>query len=273
MTSATGRKNCGKTPDGANLLEYGYLNDSLRQFDMSNQAHHNVDPSEIDKFEELASRWWDPNGEFKPLHEINPLRLAYIEQHAGGLAGKKVLDVGCGGGILAESMVEKGAHVTGIDMGEANLEVARLHLLESGRDVHYRQIPVEKLAQEMPAQFDLVTCMEMLEHVPDPASIVTACATLVKPGGSVFFSTINRNPKSYLFAIVGAEYILRLLPKGTHDYARFIRPSELSQWLRQAELDMQDISGMTYNPLTKVYKLSASDVDVNYLVTSQKPAE
>ncbi len=239
---------------------------------MQEQAHHNVDPSEINKFEELASRWWDPHSEFKPLHEINPLRLAYIEQHAGGLADKKVLDVGCGGGILAESMAEKGAHVTGIDMGEANLEVARLHLLESGRDVHYEQIPVEKLAQEQPGAFDVVTCMEMLEHVPDPASVVSACATLVKPGGWVFFSTINRNPKAYLFAIVGAEYVLQLLPKGTHDYAKFIRPSELSQWIREAELAIQDICGMTYNPLTRVYKLDPSDVDVNYLVTTQKPA-
>ncbi|WP_419649715.1 bifunctional 2-polyprenyl-6-hydroxyphenol methylase/3-demethylubiquinol 3-O-methyltransferase UbiG [Thiolapillus sp.] len=240
---------------------------------MPDHAHHNVDPSEISKFEELASRWWDPNSEFKPLHEINPLRLGYIEQHAGGLADRKVLDVGCGGGILAESMAEKGAHVTGIDMGDANLEVARLHLLESGRDVDYRQIPVEKLAREMPREFDVVTCMEMLEHVPDPSSIVTACATLVKPGGTVFFSTINRNPKSYLFAIVGAEYVLHLLPKGTHDYARFIRPSELSRWIRQTDLEMQDISGMTYNPLTRVYRLDPSDVDVNYLVATQKTAE
>ncbi|WP_456380549.1 bifunctional 2-polyprenyl-6-hydroxyphenol methylase/3-demethylubiquinol 3-O-methyltransferase UbiG [Thiolapillus sp.] len=238
---------------------------------MPDHAHHNVDPSEINKFEELASRWWDPNSEFKPLHEINPMRLAYIEQHTNELADKKVLDVGCGGGILAESMVEKGARVTGIDMGEANLEVARLHLLESGRDVDYRQIPVEKLAEEMPGKFDVVTCMEMLEHVPDPSSVVAACAALVKPGGFVFFSTINRNPKSYLFAIVGAEYLLRLLPKGTHDYARFIRPSELSQWVRQADLDVRDISGMTYNPLTRVYKLDPSDVDVNYLLAAQKP--
>ncbi|WP_457664937.1 bifunctional 2-polyprenyl-6-hydroxyphenol methylase/3-demethylubiquinol 3-O-methyltransferase UbiG [Thiolapillus sp.] len=240
---------------------------------MPDHAHHNVDPSEINKFEELASRWWDPNSEFKPLHEINPLRLAYIEQHAGGLADRKVLDVGCGGGILAESMAEKGAHVTGIDMGDANLEVARLHLLESGHEVDYRQIPVEKLALEMPGAFDVITCMEMLEHVPDPSSIVTACATLVKPGGKVFFSTINRNPKSYLFAIVGAEYVLHLLPKGTHDYARFIRPSELSRWIRQTDLEIRDMSGMTYNPLTRVYKLDPSDVDVNYLVATQKTAE
>ncbi|WP_457674678.1 bifunctional 2-polyprenyl-6-hydroxyphenol methylase/3-demethylubiquinol 3-O-methyltransferase UbiG, partial [Thiolapillus sp.] len=202
--------------------------------------HHNVDQSEINKFEELASRWWDPHSEFKPLHEINPLRLAYIDDHAGGLAGKQVLDVGCGGGILAESMARKGARVTGIDMGEANLEVAKLHLLESGLEVDYRQVPVEKLAEEMPGAFDVVTCMEMLEHVPDPGSVIRACATLVKPGGKVFFSTINRNPKSYLFAIVGAEYVLQLLPKGTHDFARFIRPSELHGWIRQTELEVLD---------------------------------
>jgi 2-polyprenyl-6-hydroxyphenyl methylase/3-demethylubiquinone-9 3-methyltransferase len=235
--------------------------------------HHNVDQSEINKFEELASRWWDPHSEFKPLHEINPLRLAYIDDHAGGLAGKKVLDVGCGGGILAESMAEKGAEVTGIDMGEANLEVARLHLLESGAEVDYRQVPVEKLAEEMPGAFDVVTCMEMLEHVPDPGSVIRACATLVKPGGKVFFSTINRNPKSYLFAIVGAEYLLQLLPKGTHDYARFIRPSELNRWVREAGLETRDITGMTYNPFTRVYRLDPGDVDVNYLVTTDKPTE
>ncbi|BAO45049.1 3-demethylubiquinone-9 3-O-methyltransferase [Thiolapillus brandeum] len=235
--------------------------------------HHNVDQTEINKFEELASRWWDPHSEFKPLHEINPLRLAYIEEHVGGLNGKKVLDVGCGGGILAESMAEKGAQVTGIDMGDANLEVARLHLLESGQEVEYRQVPVEQLAQEMPGSFDVVTCMEMLEHVPDPGSIIRACATLARAGGQVFFSTINRNPKSYLFAIVGAEYILQLLPKGTHDYARFIRPSELNRWVREAGLETRDITGMTYNPLTRVYRLDPGDVNVNYLVTTDKPAE
>ena len=236
-------------------------------------SHHNVDQTEVNKFEELASRWWDPHSEFKPLHEINPLRLAYIEDHAGGLTGKRVLDVGCGGGILAESMAAKGAEVTGIDMGEANLEVARLHLLESGLDVDYRQMPVEKLAEEMPGAFDVVTCMEMLEHVPDPGSVIRACATLVKPGGKLFFSTINRNPKSYLFAIVGAEYLLHLLPKGTHDYARFIRPSELNRWVREAGLETRDITGMTYNPFTRVYRLDPDDVDVNYLVTTDKPAE
>ncbi|HHB13194.1 MAG TPA: bifunctional 2-polyprenyl-6-hydroxyphenol methylase/3-demethylubiquinol 3-O-methyltransferase UbiG, partial [Chromatiales bacterium] len=190
-------------------------------------THHNVDPAEISKFEELASRWWDPNSEFRPLHEINPLRLEYIERHAGGLAGRRVVDVGCGGGILAEAMAAKGAEVTGIDMGGSNLEVAKLHLLESGLEVEYRQISAELLAEEKPGHFDVVTCMEMLEHVPDPASVVRACAAMAKPGGTVVFSTINRNPKSYLFAIVGAEYLLHLLPKGTHDYSRFIRPSEL----------------------------------------------
>jgi len=230
----------------------------------------NVDHAEVSKFEQLASRWWDPNSEFKPLHEINPLRLDYIDARAG-LSGKAVLDVGCGGGILAESMAARGAHVTGIDMGEAPLEVARLHLLESGQEVDYRRISVEELAAEIPGHFDVVTCMEMLEHVPDPASVVMACATLVKPGGQVFFSTINRNPKSYLFAIVGAEYVLRLLPRGTHDFAKFIRPSELTRWMRAAGLDSRDITGMTYNPLTGVYKLDPRDVDVNYMVASGRP--
>ena len=229
----------------------------------------NVDHAEVSKFEQLASRWWDPNSEFKPLHEINPLRLDYIDARAV-LSGKAVLDVGCGGGILAESMAARGAKVTGIDMGEAPLEVARLHLLESGQQVEYRRIPVEELATEMPAQFDVVTCMEMLEHVPDPASVIAACATLVKPGGQVFFSTINRNPKSYLFAIVGAEYILRMLPKGTHDFAKFIRPSELNRWTRKAGLDTADLTGMTYNPLTGVYKLDPGDVDVNYMVACSR---
>ncbi len=229
------------------------------------QSQPNVDPAEIDKFESLASRWWDPNSEFKPLHEINPLRLDYIDQHAGGLEGKRVLDVGCGGGILAESMAQRGARVTGIDMGKANIEVAKLHLYESGLEVDYRQVPVETLAGEQPGHYDLVTCMEMLEHVPDPESVIRACATLTRPGGKVFFSTLNRNPKSYLFAIVGAEYVLGLLPRGTHDYARFIRPSELETWARRAGLRLRDLTGMTYNPLSGVYRLDPNDVSVNYL--------
>ena len=231
----------------------------------------NVDHAEVSKFEQLASRWWDPHSEFKPLHEINPLRLDFIDSRAA-LKDKVVLDVGCGGGILAESMAARGAKVTGIDLGEAPLEVARMHLLESGQQVEYRRIPVEELAIEMPAQFDVVTCMEMLEHVPDPASVIAACATLVKPGGQVFFSTINRNPKSYLLAIVGAEYILRMLPKGTHDFAKFIRPSELDRWSRKAGLVTADLTGMTYNPLSGVYKLDARDVDVNYMVACGRPA-
>jgi len=228
----------------------------------------NVDHTEISKFEALAARWWDPNSEFKPLHEINPLRLAYIDQIAG-LKDKKVLDVGCGGGILAESMASKGANVMGIDMGDSNLGVARLHLLESGETVDYRKVPVEELAQEMPGQFDVITCLEMLEHVPDPASIISACATLVKSGGHVFFSTLNRNPKSYLFAIIGAEYVLNLLPKGTHDFEKFIRPSEMDDWIRQAGLATRDMTGLVYNPFTKTYKLDASDVTVNYMMHTQ----
>jgi len=234
-------------------------------------TQHNVDASEISKFEALASRWWDPHSEFKPLHDINPLRLGYIDEIAT-VHGKRVLDVGCGGGILSESMANRGADVTGIDMGEAPLEVARLHLLESGEQVDYQQIPVEELATSHPGEFDVITCMEMLEHVPNPASVVNACARLVKPGGHVFFSTLNRNPKSYLFAILGAEYLLRMLPKGTHDYAKFIRPSELNQWIREADLTTLDISGMIYNPFTSVYKLDPRDVDVNYLVATQKTA-
>jgi 2-polyprenyl-6-hydroxyphenyl methylase/3-demethylubiquinone-9 3-methyltransferase len=231
----------------------------------------NVDHAEVSKFEQLAERWWDPHSEFKPLHEINPLRLGYIDARAG-LAGKRVLDVGCGGGILAESMAARGADVVGIDMGEAPLEVARLHLLESGLDVDYRRMPAEQLAEETPDAFDVITCMEMLEHVPYPASVIAACASLVKPGGWVFLSTINRNPKAYLFAIVGAEYLLRLLPRGTHDYAKFIRPSELSHWLRDAGLESDDITGLTYNPLTGVYRLDPRDVDVNYMVAARRPA-
>lgn len=224
---------------------------------------HNVDHAEVGKFEAMASRWWDPDSEFKPLHDINPLRLDYIDQRAG-LAGKTVLDVGCGGGILAESMAAHGAKVLGIDMGEAPLEVAQLHKLESGVEVDYRRTTAEQLAAEMPGRFDVVTCMEMLEHVPNPASVIAACATLVKPGGQVFFSTINRNPKAYLFAVIGAEYVLRLLPKGTHDFAKFIRPSELESGIRQAGLQLKDLTGMSYNPFTRTYSLGR-DMDVNYL--------
>ncbi|MGD9095059.1 MAG: bifunctional 2-polyprenyl-6-hydroxyphenol methylase/3-demethylubiquinol 3-O-methyltransferase UbiG [Chromatiales bacterium] len=229
----------------------------------------NYDPSEVRKFEELASRWWDPHSEFKPLHDINPLRLQYIDDQVG-LDGKRILDVGCGGGILSESMAERGADVTGIDAGEAPLEVARLHLLESGLDVHYERIMVEELASQQPGSFDAVTCMELLEHVPDPSSVIRACYQLVKPGGKVFFSTLNRNPKSYLFAIIGAEYVMNMLPKGTHDFSKFIRPSELDGWIREAGLKTIDITGMTYNPLTATYKLVKHDVSVNYLVTTIK---
>ncbi|MDP1957272.1 MAG: bifunctional 2-polyprenyl-6-hydroxyphenol methylase/3-demethylubiquinol 3-O-methyltransferase UbiG [Rhodocyclaceae bacterium] len=230
----------------------------------------NVDPQEIAKFSELAHRWWDPNSEFKPLHDINPLRLAWIDRCVG-LAGKRVLDVGCGGGLLTEGMAGCGASVTGIDLSEKALGVARLHLLESGRTVDYRLVSAEALAAEAPASFDAVTCLEMLEHVPDPASTIAACAALVKPGGQVFFSTINRNPKAYLFAVIGAEYILNLLPKGTHDYAKFLRPAELARFARQAGLDVTEVIGMSYNPLTQTYKLG-NDASVNYLVRTARPA-
>jgi 2-polyprenyl-6-hydroxyphenyl methylase/3-demethylubiquinone-9 3-methyltransferase len=229
----------------------------------------NIDQREIRKFENLAARWWDPGSEFKPLHEINPLRLDYIDGRAS-IAGKRVLDVGCGGGILAEAMSRRGARVTGIDMGETPLEVARLHLLESGLEVEYRQMTAEALAEAEPGAFDVVTCMEMLEHVPDPASVVKACHDLVRPGGHVFFATINRNPKSYLFAIIGAEYVLRMLPRGTHDYAKFIRPSELDAWCRQAGLRSEELTGMTYNPLTGTYRLDPGDVAVNYIMSTRK---
>ena len=228
----------------------------------------NVDPAELEKFAALAHRWWDKNSEFKPLHAINPLRLNFIDNKVG-LHGKRVLDVGCGGGILAESMAEKGAEVTGIDLGEKALKVAKLHQLESGAKVDYRLLAVEDLAKEQPASFDVVTCMEMLEHVPDPASVVHACAQLVKPGGSVFFSTINRNPKAYLFAVVGAEYLLNMLPKGTHEYEKFIKPSELSAWARQADLTIGELKGMSYNPFTQHYSLGA-DISVNYLIHTAK---
>lgn len=230
----------------------------------------NVDHLEIAKFEALAHRWWDRESEFKPLHDINPLRVNWIDQRAP-LAGKKVLDVGCGGGILSEAMAQRGADVTGIDMGEAPLSVAKLHKLESELDIDYRQITAEQLAEQMPGQFDVVTCLEMLEHVPDPASIIAACAKLVKPGGEVFFSTINRNPKAFMLAVVGAEYIMRMLPRGTHDYKKFITPSELGSWSRAAGLLNNDIIGLTYNPLSKTYKL-APDVDVNYMLHCSKPA-
>jgi len=229
----------------------------------------NVDPAEIAKFSALAHRWWDPTSEFRPLHEINPLRLAHIERLVGVIAGKRVVDVGCGGGILAEAMAAKGAEVLGIDLADKPLKVAALHKLESGANVEYRLVAAEQLAEEMPGAFDVVTCMEMVEHVPDPASTVAACARLAKPGGWVVFSTINRNPKSFLFAIVGAEYVLRLLPKGTHEYAKFVTPSELARHCRAAGLDVRDLTGMTYNPLTRVYSLGR-DVDVNYLIAARK---
>lgn len=231
-------------------------------------THSNIDPHEIAKFEELAHRWWDPDSEFKPLHQINPLRLDYIDRRAS-LAGKKVLDVGCGGGILSESMALRGADVTGIDMGETPLNVAKLHQHESGVNVDYRKTTAETLASEMPQQFDIVASLEMLEHVPDPASVIKACATLVKPGGHVFFSTLNRNPKSYLFAIIGAEYILNMLPRGTHDFSKFIKPSELDNWARSANLNVMELTGMSYNPFSKTYSLGP-DVDVNYLMHCQK---
>ena len=229
----------------------------------------NVDPAELAKFSALAHRWWDPTSEFRPLHEINPLRLGHIERLAGGLEGKRAIDVGCGGGILAEAMAAKGAHVTGIDLAEKPIKVAMLHAMETGSRVEYRVVSAESMADEAPGAFDIVTCMEMLEHVPDPASTVAACARLAKPGGWIFFSTINRNAKSFLFAIVGAEYVLRLLPRGTHEYARFIRPSELVSHCRGAGLTVDDLTGMTYNPLTGVYSLGR-DVDVNYLVGCRK---
>lgn len=230
----------------------------------------NVDAVEIEKFSALAHKWWDPNSEFRPLHEINPLRLGYINDIVP-LSGKTVLDVGCGGGILSEALAGAGATVTGIDLADKSLSVAKLHLLESGKQVEYRKVAVEVLAEERPASYDVVTCMEMLEHVPDPGSIVRACATLVKPGGWVFFSTLNRNPKSFLFAIVGAEYLLNLLPRGTHEYARFIRPSELARHARDAGLALQALRGMEYNPLTRRYWLSG-DTGVNYLVACRRPA-
>ncbi len=229
----------------------------------------NVDQSEIDKFSALAHRWWDPTSEFKPLHAINPLRLGWI-QSITVLQGKQVLDVGCGGGILAESLSKAGASVTGIDLSTKALKVAELHQLESGTTVRYRSISAEDLAKEESQSYDVVTCMEMLEHVPNPASVVQACANLCKPGGHIFFSTLYRNPKSYLFAIIGAEYILQLLPKGTHQYEKFIKPSELAQFSRAAGLEVQQLKGMTYNPITQIYRLG-SDTDVNYMLATRKP--
>ena len=235
-------------------------------------AQTNVDANEIKKFEDVAHRWWDRDSEFKPLHEINPLRLNYIDEHSSGIKGKKVIDVGCGGGILAESMALRGANVLGIDMGAAPLSVAELHALESGvNNVKYKKITVEEIAEKQAGKYDVVTCMEMLEHVPDPASIINACAKLVKPGGHVFLSTINRNPKSFALAIVGAEYVLNMLAKGTHEYAKFIRPSELEGWARDASLQLENIKGMTYNPLLQSYKLG-SDVGVNYLMHFTRPS-
>jgi 2-polyprenyl-6-hydroxyphenyl methylase / 3-demethylubiquinone-9 3-methyltransferase len=231
----------------------------------------NADPQEIAKFSDLAHRWWDPESEFRPLHQINPLRLDWIETHQR-VAGKRVLDVGCGGGILSDAMARRGADVLGIDLSSKALKVAQLHAMEAATpSVEYREVAVEALAQEGPAQFDMITCMEMLEHVPDPSSIVAACATLVKPGGWLFFSTLNRNAKSFLFAIVGAEHVLKLLPKGTHEYAKFIRPSELAQWCRSSGLELTDTRGMEYNPITRRYWLSG-DTSVNYMIACRRPA-
>jgi len=230
----------------------------------------NADPAELQKFGDLAHRWWDPNSEFKPLHDINPLRIDWIDKSVG-LAGKRILDVGCGGGLLSEGMAARGADVTGIDLSEKPLGVAKLHLLESGRKVDYRLVSVEQLAEEMPGSFDVVTCLEMLEHVPNPSSVIAACARLVKPGGQVFLSTLNRNPKSYLFAVIGAEYLLKMLPKGTHDYAKFIKPSELARWAKMASMEPEELIGMSYNPLLKEYSLG-KDTSVNYLMRLRRHA-
>ncbi|NQZ54326.1 MAG: bifunctional 2-polyprenyl-6-hydroxyphenol methylase/3-demethylubiquinol 3-O-methyltransferase UbiG [Piscirickettsiaceae bacterium] len=234
-------------------------------------THANVDPAEVAKFEALASSWWDPEGESKPLHELNPLRLSYIQDRCN-LDEQHVIDVGCGGGILSEALAKSGAYVTGIDMGKMPLDIAKLHALESSLTIDYQQITAEEKAQQSAEQYDAVTCMEMLEHVPDPASVITACAQLVKPGGDLFFSTLNRHPKAYLVAVLGAEYIMNILPKGTHDYKRFIRPSELANWCRQAGLDVCDITGMSYNPLSKTFKLT-DDVKVNYLMHCRRATD
>jgi len=225
----------------------------------------NVDPLEIEKFQSIASRWWDRESEFKPLHDINPLRVGYIEKRVGELSGKKILDIGCGGGILAEALAAKGAIVTGIDMAEVSLKVAKMHLHESGLEIEYIKVPVEEYANDHAGEFDVVTCLEMLEHVPEPASIVNAAASMLKADGQLFFSTINRNPKSFALAIIGAEYILNMLPRGTHQYRKFIKPSELASVIRENNLEVSDITGMTYNPITKHYKLGR-DIDVNYLM-------
>ena len=236
---------------------------------MSSTPRENVDLAELAKFDSLASRWWDTEGDFKPLHDINPLRADWIDDLAD-VRGKSVLDVGCGGGLLCEALVHRGARVTGIDMGEAPLSVARLHQLESGAEVSYERSTAEAFAEQHAGEFDVVTCLEMLEHVPDPATVVGACATLCRPGGDLFFSTINRNPKAFLFAIVGAEYVLNLLPRGTHEYAKLIKPSELARWIRDAGLEMLEMTGMTYNPISKQYRLRADDVSVNYLMRARK---
>ena len=242
----------------------------IQNWSVNVSATDNLDPDEISKFEAMAQKWWDPNSEFKPLHAINPLRLGYIAERAP-LNGSNVLDIGCGGGLLTEAMAKEGARVTGIDMGEMPLQIAKLHLHESNLDIRYERSTAEDYALQHPGQFDVVTCLEMLEHVPDPSSVINACHTLLKPGGQLFLSTINRNPKSYLFAIIGAEYVLQLLPKGTHDFDKFIKPSELASAIRAESLDLKDICGMNYNPITQVYKLG-QDTDVNYLMHAEKPS-